>query len=653
MKTISKYLFILAAAVFTFTACEKQTEREPSPAGNPNAIAFEAGNIYKEINPVKAALEYEIKVARTSSEAELSATIHVEGDIDIINVPTTVKFAAGENETVIKLTFPNAQVDSTYSVVLSVDSVNKSPYTDGNSTCTFTVAIAAWEPAATQAVVFDGIVNVFYSTGNPGWYVNYLRKDNADGSFDIRLLNPYTVLPDYLDGNYDAPIQDQFGLYKGFPYNYPEDVDSKGTYNMDVHVDAEGNATFDTFAMGMTWSNGDFWGAHATSKGLGVFDATTNTITFAGGTVACGMSAYNDGAFYLGKEPLIIYLDAQAYQNDHLSIADYNDPSIEWEEIESAVNQFESTIFSFLNEEQKLYKAVDQYPGNPKSPFINLYCLKDVYAEGGNLAFYWDGEDGELNIPTPQDTKLSFMKQELLILEAAGQVATTKVKDTDVKVFSFDLLVVSEMGNEIGEFIETFTMANDEIAFDKSDFIGNFTLNGLSPFDGSAVAFPVEVKAEGEDLILLGVADADTIWASFDADTKAMFIAPQALSNTIAYKGTDYPATLFTMDASGNSSTDAAMKFIKKLNGNTVLAADAEAIGYLISIGDLGWWDGLYDLSFTPAAAAPAPAKAPAANGLKQTIQKIEYTNAPSVNNLSFKGKYHRQRTMKSNLVRF
>ena len=641
MKTINKYLFVLAAAVFTFTACEKQTEREPSPAGNPNAISFEAGNIFKEINPAKAALEYEIKVARTSSEAEMTANIKVEGDKDIINVPTSVKFAAGSNETVIKLTFPNAQVDSTYSVVLSVDSVNKSPYIEGNTSCKFTVTIAAWEPAKTKAIVFDGLVISFFGVDKVGWYVDYLRKDNPDGSFDIRLLNPYSTI---------ATFTDQFDLSDAYPYNEAGDV-IEGTFNWDVHVAADGTASFDEFEMGMDYGYGMFSARFYDPSVPGsVYDATTNTITFPAKSSAVFMADHGGS---LTSESIIIYLDATAYQNDHLSIADYNDPSIEWEEQESAVNQFESTIFNFVNEEQKLYKAVDQYPGNPKSPFINLYCLKDVYAEGGNLAFYWDGEDGAITIPTPQDTKLSFMKQELLILESAGQVATTKVKGTDVKVFSFDLLIVSEMGNEIGEFIETFTMANDEIAFDKSDFVGNFTLNGISPFDGSAVAFPVEVKAEGEDLILLGVADADTIWASFDADTKAMFIAPQALSNTIAYKGTDYPATLFTMDASGNSSTDAAMKFIKKLNGNTVLAADAEAIGYLIRLGDLGWWDGLYDLSFTPAAAAPAPAKAPAANGLKQTIQKIEYTNAPSVNNLSFKGKYHRQRTMKSNIVRF
>ena len=650
MKTINKYLFILAAAVFTFTACEKQTEREPSPAGNPNAIAFEAGNIYKEINPAKAALEYEIKVARTSSEAEMTANIKAEGDLDIINVPATVTFAAGANEAVLKLTFPNAQVDSTYSVVLSVDSVNKSAYIDGNSSCTFTVAIAAWEPAETQAIVFDGIVNVFFSTGNPGWYVSYLRKDNVDGSFDIRLLNPYTVLPDYLDGDYDSPIQDQFGLYKGFPYNYPEDVDSKGTYNMDIHVAANDSATFDTFAMGMTWSYGDFWGAHAASKGYGVFDATANTITFAGGTVACGMTGYNDGAFYLGTEPLIIYLDAQAYQNDHLSIADYNDPSIEWEEQESVVNLFESTIFSFSNDEQKLYKAVDQYPGNPKSPFINLYCLKDVYAEGGNLAFYWDGEDGVLSIPTPQDTRMSFMKQELLIAEAAGKVATANVKGTDVQVFTFQLHIVSDMGNDLGIFTETFSLANEPIVFAKEDFIGNFTLAGYSQFNGGAESLAVEIAEEDGKLVLHGIDYCSGLVGEFDAETGTLSIAPQAQDSLYGA----YDIAFYTTTADG-VSTEAALEFGFGLSGIAKLTASSEADGYLVrSEAAGGWLAGLYDLSLTPAAPAAAPARTPAIDGARSLKNHaFKAANTPGVSHLKFNGKYHRQRTIKSNLVRF
>lgn len=644
MKKLNKFLLILAAAVFTFTACEKQAEREPSPAGNPAAIAFETGNIYVEINPAKAALEYEIKVARSSSEAELSANIKVDGDIDIVKVPTNVNFAAGVNEAVLKLTFPNAQVDSVYTVVLSIDSINQSAYTDGNTTCTFTVAIAAWEPAATQAIIFDGIVNVFYSTGTPGWYVSYLRKDNVDGSFDIRLLNPYTVLPDYRDGNVDDPIADQFGLYKGFPYNYPEDVDSKGTYNMDIHVDANGEATFDAFALGMTWSYGAFYGAHAASKGMGAFDATTNTITFDGGTVACGMADYNDGSFYLGSEPLIVILDAKAYQNDHISIADFNDPSIEWEEIESVVNQFESTIFNFTNEEQKLFAAVDQYPGNAKSPFINLFCLKDAYADGGNLAFYWDGEDGELDIPLPQDTKLSFMKENLLIMDAAGEVVTTNVKGTDVKVFTFQLHIVSEGGKEIGEFTETFSLADEAIVFAKEDFIGAFTMDGYSQFTGESESVSVEIAEEEGVLVLYGIQYCSGLVADFNAEKGTLSIAPQAQDSLYGA----YDIAFYTTTAEG-ASAKAALEFGFGLSGVAKLTADSEADGYLVrSEAAGGWLAGHYDLTLTPAAAPTAPAKVPAINGafdLKNRAFKA--ANTPSVDHLSFKGKYHRPRIFK------
>lgn len=642
MKTINKYLFLLAAVVFGLTACEKQQQREPSPAGNPKAIAFEQSSIVVEINPSKAALEYVINVGRSSADEELSATIKVEGDIDIIKVPTTVNFAKGELTTTLKLTFPDAQVDSMYAVLLSIDSINQSPYTEGNTQCAFAVAIAAWEPAETKAIVFDGIVNVFYSTGSPGWYVPYLLKENKDGSFDIRLLNPYTILPEYKDGDYDSPVADKFELYGGFPYNYPEDVDSKGTYNMNIHVDANDSATFDTFELGMIWSYGMFSGAQAASKGKGVYDKAANTITFPGGTVACAMAGYNDGAFYLGEEDMVIYLDAQAYQNDHLSISDFNDPSIEWEEQETVVNVFESKIFNFTNEEQKLYKAVDQYPGNPKSPFINLWCIKDAYAEGGNLAFYWDGKTDTLLIPTPQNTQLSFMKKDLYIVEAAGTVAVNDVKGTAVTVFTFAISVSTIDGNYVGDFVETFSVADEAIVFKKEDFIGTFNLNGYDVFEGTPAVLPIEIAEAGDKLAVIGI-DQDTIWAEFDDATGVLSIAPQMLPDSFSYKGANYARAFFTLDEKFNESDELPLLFAFKLSGTAVLTADCEAVGYLIYLPELeGALDGLYDLTLEPTeAGAPGkPAKAPASLRSKSEIRKHELrsTNKPSASHLSFQG---------------
>ncbi|MBQ3633793.1 MAG: hypothetical protein IJP45_03175 [Paludibacteraceae bacterium] len=650
MKTVNKYLFLLAAAVFGLTACEKQVERDESPAGNPNAVAFSQSKVSEEFNPSKVALEYEIKVGRSVADSALTVNFDVEGDVDVIKVPTSVSFAAGEKEVPLKLTFPTAEVDSTYSIVLKVQEANESPYTSGATTFEFTAIIAAWEPAATNAIVFDGIVNVFYSTGTPGWYVPYLRKDNSDGSFDIRLLNPYTVLPDYLDGDYDSPIEDQFGLYKGFPYNYPEDVDSKGTYNMDIHVLADKSATFDQFDLGMSWTYGEFYGAHAADNGLGVYDEATNTITFPGGSVACAMANYKSGSFYLGETDFVIYLDAQAYQNDHLSISDFNASDIEWVEQESTINTFESTIFNFTNEDQKLFKAVDPYPENPKSPFINLWSLRNAYAAGGNLAFYWDGEDGDLVIPTPQNTKLSFMQQDLLIVEAAGQVVTTQVKGTDVKIFTFDIVVASTQGNLVGEFVETFTMAQEAVIFDKADFVGSFAMAGYSPFDGSEDVRNVEIKAEGEELIILGFDYCDTIKTSFDAESGVLTIAPQALPGVFTYKEADYDLALYTMLANGSTSTSATIDLAFKLDGAIHLTKTTAAVGFLVRAENLGWLDGIYDFVLTvaePVAPEAAPFRAPAIRNsvnMKHTVSGSK----PSVSNISFKGKY--RPSLKKNL---
>lgn len=633
MKTINKYLFLLAAVVFGLTACEKQQEREPSPASNSKAVAFEKTAISIEINPSKAALEYEIKMGRSNTDSALTVTINSIGDVNVINVPASVTFAAGASEVVLKLTFPNAQVDSSYVVELSVDSTYQSPYTSGAPKCVFGVSIAAWETSSVPAVFVDGLVNIWFSTGDPTktpWYVKYESKVNADGSSDYRFFNPYN--------GFTEDDEDGFGVFDAYPYNAEEDI-VEGTYNMTVHVNADGTTQLSVFELGIDWGYGMF-SAGSAADAFGVFDADAKTITFPAGTVLCALADYAGGAFYDGDYDFVIYLDGKAYQSDHISISDYNDASIEWIEQETVVNIFESSIFNFTNEEQKLYKAVDQYPGNEKSPFINLYSLKDAYAAGGNFAFYWDGEDGALEIPVPQNTKLSFMGKDLYIMEADGAVVTSDVKGTEVKVFTFNISVASKTGDYVGDFTETFSLANDIIVFDKSDFIGNFKLTGPCQWAGEPDAnMDVEIKEEGEGLILLGVDFCDTIRVDFSAETGVISIAPQALGDY-----GPYDITLYT-SVNGSGSTTAVLDMAFGLDGVAKVTKTSEADGYyLVSDAAGGAVDGYYDLRLTPAApaSAPAPAKAPASLRSKSEIRKHaeRRTNTPSVSGLSFQGKY-------------
>jgi len=629
MKKLNNYLLLLAAAVFTFTACEKDIEREPSPAfEGSSSVFFPVSSESQEMEPT-VALEHEIKIARDTlnSEEITVKLIVVNNDENIFEVPESVKFAAGVKETSFVVKFPNAQVDGTYNLALELEPIQSNPYLEAKSSYSYTVNIAKWDLITDkQAIIFDGIVNVFFSTGKPGWYVSYARKNNADGSFDIRLLNPYTVLPEYdmtvdPEAPYDHPIADEFGLYSGFPSNYPKDVDSEGTYNMTIHVDAKGNATFDRFAMGMTWSYGAFSGAHSKDKGMGVYNNADKSITFPGGSVACSMSQYKEGAFYLGSEPLVVFLDDALWKdiNSSISIAGleggFNDETIEWSPLEGELKTFISAIESD-GWDLSIEKAVDPNPEDKQgegSDFFNLFRLKDVYAEGFGLAFYWDQEKGKISLPVSlQPTGLEFASKKIFIGPSAENesfVEDVELQGNIVKVFHFFLQLQTSDGGNVGEYEELFYFGPKAVVWSKEDYIGKFELSGLSPFDDSADVRQIEIKAEGDDLIIQGIEDCDTIWASFDEASGALVIAPQALSSTATFQGNDLPLTLYTMDVNGDPSETAVIKLVQKLSGKAVLADDTEAVGFLINIGGLGWWDGIYDLVLTPqksSAAAPA-----------------------------------------------
>jgi len=648
MKTGYKYLFLLAAVVFGLTACEQEKKREPSPTTGTSVVAFEQGDIQAEINPNKVALAYDIKIARTNADSALTVKINAEGDVDIIKVPASATFAAGVSEVTVQLTFPNAQVDSTYTVVLSLDSINQSPYLDGTPKCTFTAIIGTWEVSETPAIFVDGVVCSPFGMTPIAWYVNFQSKLNADGSKDYRFFNPYRA-------NKGSEDPDNFGVYSWFVYNSGETVDMKNDYNWEIHVDATGMATFAKTYLGpdygygpaLIWMVADFYAQKQgtapdyATYGAGAYDATADAIIFPAGTYLWYFDGYGGN---LASLPQTIYLDSKDYQDNHLSIDDYNDPSIEWVEQTSEVNLFESSITNFSNDEQKLFKAKDPYAGNPKSPFIDLYCLKDVYSEGANLAFYWNGEkEDTLDIPVPQNTLISIMGKELLIVEAEGIVTTSTVKGTDVSVFTFALTLASKEGDLVGTFVETFSMAGEPIVFSKEDFIGNFIMKGYSQFTDAAESVNVTIAEEDSVIVLHGIQYCSGLLCDFDAEKGTLSVAPQVQDSIYGA----YDIAFYTTTAAG-VSTKAALEFGFGLDGIAKLTKTSEADGYLVrSEAANGWLAGHYDLSLTPALVAPtAPAKAPAINGAYDWKKHEVRAN----NGLSFIGKY--QRSVKSQVIR-
>ncbi len=637
MKSINKYLLLLAAVLFSFTACEKSIEREPSPAfDGAKSVFFPVSSASREVDP-KEEFSHSILIVRSGKEAAENVKINVvENTDDVFVVPEAVAFAAGQDSALLVVTFPNAQVDVAYTLVIALEDSVSNPYLVEKTTFSLTVNVAKWDDVTDKkGIVIDGITNIFYAVGTPGWYVSYQRKNNSDGSFDIRLLNPYTVLPEYeiVDGkpDYDAPIADKFGLYGGYPFNYPEDVDSEGTYNMVIHVAKNGKATFDTFPLGMIWKYGMFYGRHYAANGDGVWNAAEQSITFPGGSVLCAMEKYNDGGFYSGNEDMIIYLDAALYQDIHSAITvesledGFNDASLVWNPIEGKLSTLESGIQPGLID-VLFENVVDPNPEDKQgegSDFFNLFRLADAYAEGFGLAFYWDSIKGKVSLPVSlQPTGLNFAGKDILVGPSAANECSVEdvvLQGVPVKKFHLFMQVQTEDGGNLGEYEEVFYFSTEEIIWGEKaeDFAGHYEMTGISPFDGSDVAIEVDFAIAEDKLFLVGIDYCSPIAVDFDDVNKTISIAPQVLDSIQA----QYDITLFTIDATGSPSGSAPIVLSMAFGGILNLTDASPAVGYLIKSEVAGGWlDGAYNLQFKPKAAASAAPRRAASFAAKQHV---------------------------------
>ncbi len=634
MKKINKIFMLFAAVAFMLTACEKEVSRDPSPVGPSDAISFAQGSALFEINPNKQALEIDVIVLRGNSSEAQEVAINTDSASEVFNIPSKVSFAAGEKSAKLHITFPTAEVGNSYNFALSISEDKQSPYLSGASTFAGTVNVAEWEDASVKAVLFDGIVIAFFGVDYVGWYVDYQFKDNADGSRDIRLKNPYAGV---------ATDEDDFGIFDAYPYNEPADI-MEGSFPWDIHINADNTVSYTRFDAGIDYGYGPFFSRMLAdadgNPAYGTFDPETNSITFAARTISSGMDGY--GETY--GEEITIFLNDQQYRDANLSVGDFNSSSIKWNEVETSVNIFNSELFNFESETQKLFSAEDAYPGNPNSPFINLFCLKDLYAQGANLAFYWDQETNEIEIPSGQFTGLTVAGKKLVIAEGEAEVSVENVKGTDVTTITFDIIVASEAGDLVGEFIETFTYSSQAIVFEKADFLGSFNLMGYDLWDGTLISQPVEIAEDGDNFIITGIELATpAVVASFDAQTGVMTITPPQVLDSIAFGANLYDALFVTFD--GNFSTKSTLSLAFKLNGKLALTNDSEAIGYAIytNLADAAF-AGYADIWFERPSEEVEPAAAPRrAKQLFDMSNIVKSSNVkgskPSVSNIKFTGK--------------
>jgi hypothetical protein len=634
-KILNKFMWIVAGALLLCTACEDDIPgREPSSvtAANCQGVYFPSTNkATVELDP-SVATEMEITIARTDSTGAVEVPIKADvNDGDVFVVPETVTFADGEKEATITVTFPSAEVGVAYNLKVSVSGdafVNL--YATGVPYLNTKVTRIAWTEV-TPFVYVDGTFLAFYGVSQLPMYVHTEKAELGD-IVRYRFKNAYGVAtPGNWEGDEYIPEPDADGIYNGYPYNFPGDVDEDNDYYTVIEIDKDKKVSMAPCKLGVIWSYGMFsigsiygnLSDKIEDYPLGTFEAgeAGDIITFPANSLYISMANYSDGRKEPCGKPTVIYTTKEAYlaasrKLDDFNKAEYDDP------IEGAVSEFESVAYSegWL---QTIAKAIDIDPKNEESEYKNLYYLANLYETGFGLAFYLK-DDGAITVPSNQNTGRKAFGKEVYV-SASDNIESKKTTNAKgVEVYTFGLKFHFGDGTVVGEFAETFYYSENPVTYEFADFLGDYTLTGPSAFGGYPDAdMDVTIAAGDEDntFVITGIEYAESVAATFNPETSVLSIAPQTLAD-FTMSGKTYDMALQTF-AGEESSTVTPLEFTFNMRGQLVLTVESEVVGYLIySVKVGGHVDGYSDLVFTPQTAAAAGSRAAASVAAARPLGK-------------------------------
>jgi hypothetical protein len=629
MKTLIKTTLFFAGVVLMLASCENQIiEREPSPVVLENCLGvyFPSTNIKTvEMEPTQAT-EMTITISRLdSTDAAVVPITVVINDSNVFVVPENVNFQADQKTTTFMVTFPTAEEGVTYNLLLLIEGdefVNQYastlPFLETN------VTRIKWTNVDAPFVYVDGTIMALYGVSQYPMYVE-TQKAELGTSVRYRFKNAYRIPTS------DDPDAD--GIYDGYPYNVPGDVDESKDYYVIIEIDNDNNVSMSPSNLGVDWGYGMFsigsiygnLSTNITSYPLGTLE--DSIITFPANSLYFSMANYNNGGKYPSSATTTIYMNKALYLKANMKIKDYND--VAYQDIIGAVSEFESAAYS-ENWSQTIAKALDIDSLNEDSEYKDLFYLPDLYETGYGLAFYYNGNS--VTIPSNQKTGKKMYEKDIYVSPSDNVDSKVEINAKGVTIYTLGLKFHYEDGTVLGEFSELFFYSEDPVAYAKEDFIGSFTLSGPCLFDESVADMDVIIKAGTTEntFIIEGIGFAESVIATFNSAASTMSIAPQALAD-FDYNGTMLDMTLYTYTEAGEVSDTATLDFTFNMQGQLVLTSTSEAIGYVInSTAAGGYVDGYYDLVFTfnPGAPSSVAAQLFSASIEAKQVEKV----APSKN---------------------
>ena len=209
---MKKYIKIAIFGVLSWAlgACSDSVERDPSPTVSPDCVGayFSETNTYNyELDPAITSIT--LTVGRDKSDAAVTVPVKVLSNSDnIFVIPESVSFAAGESETTLEVTFPNAEMGTEYSFEITFDSEYINPYKGASLSRTVMQRIK-WENIG-MGVYIDGTVSTFFGV-SPMAVGLEIEKADLGSSIKYRFYNAYAPAENYISKD---PV-----IYDGYPYN--------------------------------------------------------------------------------------------------------------------------------------------------------------------------------------------------------------------------------------------------------------------------------------------------------------------------------------------------------------------------------------------------------------------------------------------------
>lgn len=283
---------VLAVSMLSvMVACEE--EAEYTPAQNlTNAQVYFSNTTAKDVKIGMQDTELNVAICRANTNGDLDVKLVKTGS-ELMNVPSSVKFANGDSVANIKVTFDPEAIGydnpQTINIALADSATLATPY--GESVFSLTAMIPSPWTSLGKATITDDILSALFNTGNPVFQCEIQENDLVPGYY--RLVNPYT---------------------SSYPLNSDGDYDTSKDYYLYIHAENPNQVYYGMTELGVDWGYGMMfttsYAGYYLENGKTEEDVTAaglwgtlkdGEITFPVKGLLFGMADYNDGGMYYGN----------------------------------------------------------------------------------------------------------------------------------------------------------------------------------------------------------------------------------------------------------------------------------------------------------------------------------------------------------------